>query len=201
MKRFAFATLFFSLCLSSFACGGGNKEIADLPLVWTAGKTPAASTPVDKAFAAGPLEVGQFSDERKGEKDVVGTFQENGFKVRTKGDVRAFWAGRVRAAIENAGGKFGAPANARFDAALLDFDCIEGNTFQATVRMRVTVTKHDGATQPWTKTYEGTAKKWGRTHSAENFTEALSSALNEATRKMVQDPELATAILGKPAAP
>lgn len=202
MKRFLFLFQVLQLLLvltAAASCGGGSKQITDLALINTEKKNLAASTPVDKAFAAGPLEVGQFADGREGEKDVVGVYESDGFKVRTKGDVRAFWAGALRQGMESAGAKFGAPANARFDATLLEFHCVEGNTFNATVRMKITVTRHDGTSAPWTKNYEGTGKRWGKTHNAENFTEALSSAIREATRKMVQDAEFATAILGKPA--
>jgi hypothetical protein len=201
------SVLFLSLTLplllvaaSGCGGGGGSKGVTDVALVHTEKKKIAASSPVDKAFAAGPLEVGQFADGREGEKDVIGVFEENGFKVRTKGDVRAFWAGALRQGMESAGAKFGAPANARFDAQLLEFNCIEGNTYNATVRMKITVTRHDGTTAPWSKNYDGTSKRWGKSHKDENFTEALSSAVNEVTRKMVQDAEFATAIMGKPAA-
>lgn len=186
------------LLVTVTACGGGNKQIQDLPLIWTGEKNPTASTPVDKAFAAGPIEVGEFKDGRAGDRSVVGTYEDDGFKVRTKGDVRAFWAGRLRIALEAAGAKLGSPAQARFDAELLEFDCIEGNTFNATVRMKITVTRHDGATMPWSKTYEGKGKRWGRTHNPENFNEALVKALAEASRKLVQDPEFAAALLGEP---
>jgi hypothetical protein len=195
MKRILFA---LSLLFGGAAGCGGGGQIRDLPLVWTENMHPAAGSAVAKALASGPLEVGQFIDGRQGEKDVVGTYEDDGFKVRTKGDVRAFWAGRLRAAMEGAGAKFGAPANARFDAKLDEFDCIEGNTFNATVRMTVTITRHD-ASAPWSRTYEGKGKRWGKTHKPENFNEALSAALNDAAGKLVQDGELATAILGKPA--
>ena len=64
--------------------------------------------------------------------------------------------------------------------------------------MKITVTRHDGATMPWSKTYEGKGKRWGRTHNPENFNEALVKALTEASRKLVQDPEFAAALLGEP---
>ncbi len=65
--------------------------------------------------------------------------------------------------------------------------------------MKVTVTRHDGAA-PWSKTYTGTGKRWGRTHNPENFSEALTSALAEASRRLVQDQEFAAALTGTPPA-
>jgi hypothetical protein len=195
MKRLSTAGLLMA-ALATAACGGGNKQIADLPLIWTGAKNPAATTAVDKAFAAGSLDVGEFRDARTGDPHVVGTYEDDGFKVRTQGDVRAFWAGRLRIMLEESGAKLGSPGQARFDADLLEFDCVEGNTFNATVRMRITVTRHDGST-PWSKVYVGKGKRWGRTHNPENFSEALSSALADAGRKLVQDQEFAAALLGQ----
>jgi Uncharacterized lipoprotein len=185
------------LLLSVSACGGANQQIEDLPLVWTGEKSPSASTAVDKAFAAGPIELGQLSDGRQGDRAAVGSYADDGFRVKTKDDVHAFWANRLRVILEGAGAKLGSPAPARFDASLLEFDCVEGNTYNATVRMNVTVTRQDGS-PPWSKTYEGRAKRWGRSHSAENFNEALTKALAEATRRLLQDEEFATAVVGQP---
>jgi hypothetical protein len=188
------------LLAGSLTACGGHGPIQDLPLVWTGAKNPAATTAVEKALAAGPVEVGEFKDARAVERDVVGVFEDDGFRVRTKGDVRAFWAGRLRIMVESAGLKFGAPGASRFDAELLEFHCVEGNTFDATVRMKVTVTRRDGVDgRAWSKVYEGKGKRWGRTHNPENFSEALTSALAEAGRKLVQDPEFAAALTGQPA--
>jgi hypothetical protein len=184
------------LILALTACGGGDKQIRDLPLLWADAKNPTATTAVQKAFAAGAIEIGEFTDGRAGDRAVVGTYEDDGFKVRTNGDVRAFWAGQLRILLEGAGVKFGSPAEARLDARLLEFSCIEGNTFNATVRMAITVTRHEGG--QWSKTYTGEGKRWGRTHNPENFDEALSNALAEATRKAVQDEEFAAALVGPP---
>jgi hypothetical protein len=190
MKRLGVAVISLPL-----ACGG-PRYIEDLPLVWRGvDKGPAAITAVDQAFAAVPLEMGELRDARTGDHLKVGTYEDDGFTVRTKGDVRAFWAGRFRALLEGAGAKFQSPAGARIDADLVEFDCIEGNTFDATVRMSVTVIR-PGA-QPWSKAYEGKGKRWGRTHNPENFDEALSNALAEATRKVVQDSAFADALQGR----
>jgi hypothetical protein len=195
MKKLVFSAICL-LLLASVACGG-PRYIEDLPLVYRGvHKNPAATTTVDQAFAAVPIELGELRDVRTGDKSKVGTYEDDGFTVRTNGDVRAFWAGRFRALLESAGARFQYPSGARIDADLIDFDCVEGNTFDATVRMRLTVTRHD-VQQPWSKVYEGKGKRWGRTHNPENFDEALSNALAEATRKVVQDPGFANALQGR----
>lgn len=182
------------VCVTAFGCG--THYIHDLPLVWTGvSKNPAASTAVDKAFAAVPIELGDLRDARDSDRSKVGTYEDDGFVVTTSGDVGAFWRGRLRAMLESAGARLESSPQARVDADLLQFDCIEGNTFNAVVRMRVTVTRPGG--QPWSKHYEGRGKRWGRTHKEENFNEALSNALAEATRKLLQDEAFADALVGR----
>jgi hypothetical protein len=195
------AWVLFGACLASVGCGGPD-HINDLPLVWAgAEKSPPPSSSVDKAFGTVPIEIGEFKDARSGDKSKVGTYAENGFVVKTKGDVRAFWAGRMRIMLESAGAKLGAPApQSRLDAELLDFDVLEDNMFNATVRMRITVTRKDGAQPAWTATYEGKSKRWGRSHSPDNFDEALSNAMFEAAKRLLQDDAFARALLGQPAA-
>lgn len=181
------------------ACGGPHY-IQDLPLLWKGvDKYPSPTTAVEKAFAAAPLELGELKDSRRGDRSAVGSYVDDGFVVTTKGDVAEFWRTHFRAMLESAGAQVGVgKPEARLDAELLEFDCTEDNMFNATVRMRVTVSRN--GRPPWTKTYEGKSKRWGRSHNPENFDEALSNALHEATRKLVQDPTFASALVGEAAA-
>lgn len=187
--------LFGLLCAASIGCG--THYIADLPLVWAGvDKTPASTTAVGNAFNAVPVTLGDLKDARPGDKSRVGTYEDDGFVVTTKGDVAAFWRGRLRAMLEGAGARIDNAPQARIDAELLQFDVVEGNTFNGVARMRVSVLR-PGA-EAWSKTYEGRSKRWGRSHKEENFNEALSSALADATRKLVQDEAFAKALLGQP---
>ncbi|HVH42571.1 MAG TPA: hypothetical protein VM925_09510 [Labilithrix sp.] len=182
------------LCATTLACGG--QYITDLPLVWAGvDKNPAATTAVGNAFSAVPVTLGELRDARPGDKSKVGTYEDDGFVVTTKGDVAGFWRGRLRVMLESAGARLESAPQARIDAELLQFDCIEGNTFNGVARMRIIVIR-PGA-EPWSKHYEGRSKRWGRTHKPENFNEALSNALAEATRKLVQDEAFAKALLGQ----
>jgi Uncharacterized lipoprotein len=186
--------------VAATALGCGRHYISDLPLVWVGvKKNPVATTAVDKAFATVPITLGDLKDARPGPHSKVGIYEDDGFVVTTSGDVGAFWRDRFRAMLESAGARLEGQPQARIDADLLEFDCIEGNTFNATVRMRVTVVRP--GMEAWTKHYEGTGKRWGRTHNPENFNEALANALAEATRKLIQDEAFANALLGQASAP
>ena len=197
MKNFA---LLFSLSalIAAMATGCGASEITDLPLVWAGvGKPPPPSAAVASAFTTVAIEPGEFKDGRTTPPNLVGTFQDDGFKVTTKGDVRAFWAGRERALLEAAGARFQTPGGARLDATLLQLDVLEGNMFNGTARMTFTVTTRTA--QPWTKSYDGHSKRWGRTHKPDNFDEALSAAIADATRQLLTDPAFAAALQGQSA--
>jgi hypothetical protein len=187
------------ICLASFAMlaplACGTTYTGDLPLVWSGvNKSPSASPAVDQAFATVPLEMGDFTDGRTGNKSKVGTAKDDGTVIQTAGDVRAFWSGRVRIMLESAGARIQSPAAARIDAELLELDCLEDNTYNATVRMRVGVARANAS--PWSKVYEGTSKRWGRSHSPDNYNEALSNALADATKKVLSDESFAKALTG-----
>lgn len=175
------------------ACGG-TTYIEDLPLVWSGAKSPRPSPAVAAAYAAGPIALGDLRDARARDPRHVGTYEDDGFKVMTNGDVRAFWAGRVRTMLEDGGARLGEPAQARIDAELVELDCLEGNTFNATAGMRVTVTRY--GKEPWSKLVQGTSRRWGRTHKPAMFNEAISNALADAMKKLVNDPEFAAALTG-----
>lgn len=193
MKRLGLLLVLSGL---SVACGGGGK-ITDLPLVWSGvKKLPPASPAVAAALKAVPIEPGEFKDGRTTPPDIVGTYQKDGYKVTTRGDVRAFWAGHERILLEHAGAKFQTPGGARLDATLLQLDVLEGDKFNGTARVSFTVTTRSAA--PWTKAYEGRVQRWGRTHKPENFDEALSNAIAEATRQLLNDEAFALALEGKP---
>lgn len=180
----------------STACGGGGK-ITDLPLVWSGVKKPPPASPaVAAALKAVPIEPGEFKDGRTTPPNVVGTYQSDGYIVTTKGDVRAFWAGHERILLEHAGAKFQTPGGARLDATLLQLDVLEGDKFNGTARVSFTVTTR--ASAPWTKAYEGKVQRWGRTHKPDNFDEALSNAIAEVTKQLLNDEAFALALEGKP---
>jgi uncharacterized lipoprotein YajG len=79
------------------------------------------------------------------------------------------------------------------EAELLQYTVVEGGTFAGTVQIRATVRRGNSG-QEWSKIYTGTAKRFGRSHSADNYNEALSNALQDATSQLVTDDEFAHAV-------
>ena len=181
------------LLLTFSACG--RPPISNLPLAWSGvDHAPNATTAVENAFGRVPFTLVDFKDKRE-DPTAVGVHEGEAFVVRTTDDVAKYCSGRFKDMLSSAGARLDAAPLAKVTPELLEYKVVEGGLFNGYVRFRVTVTR--GGAAPWTKTYSGTSKRRGRTHNPENFNEALSNALAEATRKMVQDEAFANALDGK----
>jgi hypothetical protein len=187
-----------SLLLFFFLSGcGGTAYISNLPLEWRGvSGNPKPTQPVEDALAKIPVRLAPFADIRT-DKKAVGWYEDDGYVVRTIDDVPTYVTSHVREMLGTAGAKLDDRAPTTIAGTIMEFGCTEGGLFNGHVRMRVAVTRPDGS--PWEKVYEGRSKRWGRSHNIENYNEALSNALSDATRSMIQDAAFATALTGDPA--
>jgi hypothetical protein len=178
------------------ACGHG--QIQNLQLQWQGVDRPPRAIPnVQQALATMPLAL-VVRDVRQ-DPTQVGTFEDDGFVVRTSMNVGQYAADKIGDMLRAAGARLTEPPVAGLEIELVEYNVVEGGSFQGTVRLQVTVKK--GANQTgWSKMYEGTSTRWGRTHNPENFNEALSNALAEATQRLVTDYEFGLALTGPPPA-
>jgi hypothetical protein len=176
------------------ACGRG--PIYNLSLSWRG--VDAVITPypaVAQAFATVPIGFG-LRDVRP-DPTVVGLHEKNGFVVRTRDNVGQYCSDRFGDLLRQAGARLDEPPMAMVEAELLEYRVDEGGTFKGLVRVRVIVRRP--GSPDWVADYEGTSKRWGRTHSPDNFNEALSNGLAEVVTKLVRDDGFARALL--PAGP
>jgi len=181
------------LVIAVAACGGGGGQIQNLPMRWRGvDEMPRATGSVSRAFAAASVSFG-LRDLRT-DPTAVGVYEESGFVVRTTDNVGQYCSDRLGEILVHAGARFTPQPSAALEAELIDYQVAEGGTFAGTVRLRAIV--HRGAGEPWSKTYVGTSKRWGRTHSPENFQEALSNALADVAQKLLNDDDFATALSG-----
>jgi hypothetical protein len=166
------------------ACGGG--ELSNLPLQWRGvGSSPAPNPNVAASFAAVPL---AFSvHDVRTDPTAVGMEEDSGFIVRTTDNVAQYCGAKMAAMLAQAGARLNEVPLASVDAELLEYKVVEGNTFHGMVRVRVVVRR--GAGQAWAKIYEGKSRRFGHSHSPDNFNEALSNALADATAQLVRDEE------------
>ena len=78
---------------------------------------------------------------------------------------------------------------------LIVYQVVEGGLFNADVRIRVTALENGKVV--YEGTHSGKSKRWGHSRNPENYNEALSNALFEATQELLQDDQLAS-VLGAP---
>jgi uncharacterized lipoprotein YajG len=178
------------------ACGGGG-QIKNLALSWRGvDNAPKPSASVARSFATAPFSFA-LRDVRP-DPSAVGTYEDSGFVVRTSENVAQYCTSRMGDMLAQAGARLVDAPQAALEAELVDYSVAEGGTFNGLVRVRAIVRRGSG--EPWSKTYVGTSKRWGRTHSPENFNEALSNALADVTTQLVQDEDFARALVREPAA-
>ena len=172
------------------ACG--SSQIENLPMAWRGvDDTPHPSREVSQALQATPITF-ELRDVRP-DPTAVGTYEEDGFVVRTRDNVGQFASTHVGEMLENAGARLRDPPVMGVATELVEFKVVEGNTFRGTARLHVLV--HRGPNDPvWSKIYVGTSHRIGRSHSPENFNEALSSALEDATSHLLDDDDFAHAL-------
>jgi hypothetical protein len=188
VRALSIAFLVSAACVAGAACGGGGGNIKNLPLRWQGvDAAPVPSGSVARALAASPLVFG-LRDLRD-PPSAVGRFQDDGFVVQTTDNVGQYCTDRIGAMLVTAGAHLEPGAATALEAELLEYYVVEGGSFEGTVRLRTTLRR--GGDAVWTKTYVGTSKRWGRTHNPENFNEALSNSLAEATQQLLRDEEFA----------
>lgn len=168
------------------ACG--SSQISNLPLQWRGVDTSLAPNPnVAASFAAVPLAF-SLRDSRT-DPTAVGMEEDSGFIVRTTDNVAQYCGAKMGQMLTQAGARLNEAPIASLDTELLEYRVVEGNTFHGIVRVRVIVRR--GAGQAWAKIYEGKSHRFGHSHSPDNFNEALSNALADATAQLIKDEEFA----------
>jgi hypothetical protein len=182
--------------VAGMACGGGGN-IQNLPLRWSGvNPLPRANPSVTRALAASPIALGLR--DLRADPTAVGSYQDTGFVVRTTDNVGQYCTDRLGEMLIHAGAHLEPGAPTTLEAELLEYKVVEGSNFEGTVRVRTTLRRGGGTV--WTKVLVGTSKRWGRTHSPENFNEALSNALAEVTQQLLLDDEFARSLGAPPAA-
>lgn len=172
------------------ACGGA--QLHDLPLQWRGVDTgPAPSPEVAQSFAAVPLAFA-LRDARP-DPSAVGMYEDGGYVVRTHDNVGAYCSMKLGELLAHAGARLNEPPRASLETELLEYRVVEGGTFHGIVRLRAIVRRPTG--DAWAKIYEGSSKRWGRSHNPDNYNEALSNALADVATQLVHDDDFAQVLL------
>jgi hypothetical protein len=107
--------------------------------------------------------------------------------------VAAFCTQKFGEMLTRAGAKVAdAGATVTLKPEIVVYDVVEGNMFNGEVVIRVSALLHGKVV--YEGTHGGKSKRWGRTHSPDNYNEALSNALAEAMQKLLNDDLFAKAL-------
>jgi hypothetical protein len=175
------------------ASGCRPRYSSTFPLEWRGVEgLPRPSSPVAEALRKRTLQIDQFADTRSS-PNRIGTVEENQTPVNTTSNVAAYCTQRFGQLLTSAGARIvtsGATITLRPE--LVVYQVIEGGLFNADVRIRVTALENGKVV--YEGTHSGKSKRWGHSRNPENYNEALSNALFEATQQLLEDDQLASAL-------
>ncbi|MEZ4359266.1 MAG: hypothetical protein R3B48_03735 [Kofleriaceae bacterium] len=179
------------------ACGAG--KITNLRLEWRGERPNLRPQPeVAMAFSAVPLAI--FLHDEREAPDVVGAYDNGGSVVRTTDNVGQHCANHVAGLLVNAGARVEDAATVALDASLLEYHVLEGERFNATVKVRFSLRLATGNVL-WSAQYVGTGSRWGRTHNPENYNEALTDGLTDVVTQLVNDHLFGAALVASSSVP
>jgi hypothetical protein len=167
-----------------------RDKLENSPLVWKPTSALTGGGATDLTGLSGvKLQVAPVTDSRQN-RTLLGENKEKtpARAITTSDDVPAFVTAHMKEIISANGiSVVDSGATHVLRAELKQFYVEEIDTYKADVRMAVTLTNAAGA-PVWQGITEGSASRFGRSYKAENYYEALSDALIEATNNLVRNP-------------
>jgi uncharacterized lipoprotein YajG len=191
-------TAFRSIALAMFvglASCSHPGVVAAFPLEWRgvdAAPTPSAA--VVDGMRGHVFHVEPFVDKRPADSPIA-TIEEDTHTVQTPTDVAAFCTKQFTDLLTAAGARIGEGASAvDLRAEIMDFKVIEGGFYNGEARVHFSI--QSGGQSKWEGVYDGKSKRWGRSHSPDNYNEALSNSFAEVVRNLIQDDSFGKALAG-----
>jgi hypothetical protein len=181
--------------LLTAGCAQFAETPAPFPLEWR-GVEASLRPPslVAEGLRKHTLQIEKFVDHRP-QPAKIGLVQQVNEVVRTSSDVGAFCTQRFGELLTGAGATVVTSGGTlTLKPELTVFEVIEGGMFNAEAVIRVSVI--EGGKEIYAGTHTGKSKRWGRSRSPDNYNEALSNALFEATKKLLDDEPLGKALGG-----
>lgn len=180
----------------SVACGAGPIE--NLQLQWKGvDSAPRPSPYVAQAFSATPIAFG-LRDVRP-DPTAVGMQEDGNQVIRTADNVAQFSSAKMGEMLRAAGARLDESPMSVIETDLVEYKVNEGGKYNGVAAIRVTVRR--SGNPDWSKTFQGTSTRWGKSHSPDNFNEALSNALYDATEQLLRDDGFGAAVMGAPPPP
>jgi hypothetical protein len=187
MSRRAAVVLAVLLAVCLGAPASAQKKLEGIPLVWKPSSKKSSGVVNLAGLADVKVQVEPFVDTR----DNKAKFGENREDkvvrpVTTSGSVADFCTQNFKNTLKQYGlSVVPSGGNVVVKGEILEFMVIETNTYKAEVRLKLAVTKR-GKTA-WAGLASGTSSRWGRSYKDENYYEAISDALLEASTNAIED--------------
>lgn len=191
-KRIAAALL----CLSLGACV--TQPLNDVPLVWKpTSELNFGGVDLSEAKRS-KIQFETFVDTRKQPALIAENREDTIPKpVTTSGNVGEFVSTNVRQILDRAGlDTVDSDGDVIVSGEVRNFFVEETSLYEGTVLLHMTVRNRAGVTL-WSGSASGSAKRFGRSYSQENYYEVLSDALINATTTLVQDWDFRRALAGQ----
>jgi hypothetical protein len=170
--------------------------VAAFPLEWRgvdSGPTPSPA--VVDGMRGHVFHVAPFVDKRPADSPIA-TIEDDTHTVQTPTDVAAFCTKQFTDLLTAAGAHVGEGPNAvDLHAEIMDFKVIEGGFYNGEARVHFSI--QSGGQSKWEGVYDGKSKRWGRSHSPDNYNEALSNSFAEVVRNLIQDDSFGKALAGQ----
>ena len=174
-----------------------RDKLENSPLVWKPTTNVSSLGSVDLTGMGNvKLQVAKVADGRQN-PTLLGENKEKGAPriISTTDDVPAFVTDHMKQLISGAGiNVVDSGATRILKAELKQFYVEEMDLYKGDVRMVVTLTDANGKSL-WTGTTGGSASRFGRSYKAENYFEALSDSLIEATYNLLRNPSFHDALV------
>jgi len=172
-----------------------TKLLEDVPLQW---KPTSALTLGAMETPQAAIQFDTFTDQRSNPQAIGENREDEGKPkpVTTKDDVGAFVSTHMRELLSKAGlTTVDANGTVTIKGEVKQFFVTETNTYQAQVIVHLTVVGKNGA-KLWSGLASGEANRFGRSYKLENYHEALSDAIVDATSSMLKSAELQKVLAG-----
>ena len=193
--------IFALALLSTAACA--TARLRPFPLEWRGvPSAPTADTMVAQAIATRSFMMPPMVDSRD-KPNQVGQLADSLQPVLSTSDSLKFCDDRLRSMLKAGGLKIvSTGTHDELRTTLLTFEVIEGGMYNGEAHVKFELVRNGAPI--WGEVFSGKSTRWGRTHSPDNFNEALSNSLYEVARSFLNSDSFAEAILGprpKPVSP
>jgi hypothetical protein len=176
-----------------------RDKLEGIPLVWKPTTNVATLGSVDLTGMTNiKVQVDRLGDKRD-DHGFIGQNSEKQppRKVTTPDDVAAFVTDHMKSLIKGAGmNVVDSGGTVTVKGEILQFFVEETDTYKGDVRIQLSVTNAAGKVV-WTGRTGGSASRFGRSYKDENYYEALSDSLIEATYNLIKNPGFHDALVGK----